>query len=157
MTPPPPRALSVQCLDPRLRIRASACKKVIAKLDAPDALPLPQGDVNLIFVDPVTCRKLHQDYFNDPEITDVMTFPGDAADHHLGDIAICPEAAANHVAASGQPFAEELILYLVHAWCHLAGMEDASAKGRAAMRREEDRLMAILKAGQLIPDSAWQP
>ena len=46
----------------------------------------------------------------------------------------------------GETFSDELSLYLIHGWLHLAGYDDRNDADRAAMRQAEQQAMAILKA-----------
>ena len=87
------------------------------------------------------------------EITE-LTFPGDPDDNHAGDIAICPFIAAKAAGRENTPFAVELTLYLVHAWLHLAGLDDREEDQQAEMRRAERQLMEHLQnaAPALPPD-----
>jgi probable rRNA maturation factor len=111
--------------------------------------------LEVAFVEAGECRRLHAEFFGDPGLTDVMTFPGDPADGHAGDIAICPAAAFAACRDSGLAFAAELTLYLVHAWLHLAGLDDQDPAGREEMRAAERRLMDHLDATAAILQADW--
>jgi probable rRNA maturation factor len=86
----------------------------------------------------------------------VMTFPGDLSDGVAGDIAICPAWAARQAPQFGTAFADELLLYAVHGWLHLAGLTDTHARGRAAMRAAEQAAIAHLAAHDLLPPAFWR-
>ena len=105
------------------------------------------------FVGEKECRRLHETFFQDPEVTDVMTFPGEEEDQHAGDIAICPAVAA---ACSGSLFARELTLYLVHACLHLAGFRDQDEGSRRAMRRAEGIILSHLHRTGGILVAEWK-
>ncbi|MGC9450398.1 MAG: rRNA maturation RNase YbeY [Oceanipulchritudo sp.] len=142
--------------DMRLSLSPGSLEACIRALDEEPAFRVPPGSLEVAFVDEVGCRRLHSAFFGDPELTDVMTFPGDPEDGHAGDIAVCPAAAAA-CAGPGTPFREELTLYLVHAWLHLAGLRDDNESGRAGMRLAEAALMGSLRNKGAILEASWNP
>ena len=138
------RELDLTVLDDRLSLAGESVEASVRALEAHPGFRVPDGSLEIAFVDEETCSRLHGDFFGDPDTTDAMTFPGDPQDRHAGDIAICPAVAAHACLESGLPFHEELTLYLVHSWLHLAGLDDRDDRGRAEMRRAEDVLMKHL-------------
>jgi probable rRNA maturation factor len=151
------RPVNVLNDDDRLALDATsvlACVTVLDQVDKGSVLP---GSLGIAFVGEAECSRLHAAFFGDPEITDVMTFPGDPEDRHAGDIAICPVVAATAAEESGLSFREELTLYLVHAWLHLSGMEDGTPQGRSQMRAAEDRLMQVLRGKDGLLVASWEP
>jgi len=150
-----PRRVGMVNREPRLRIRSASLRRCIRSLDAFEGFQVPAGALEVAFVDAAECRRLHAEFFGDDDLTDVMTFPGDPAEKHAGDIAICPAAAFDACRESGLPFAAELTLYLVHAWLHLAGLDDGDPAGRAGMRRAEQRLMDHLGAVPALLEAGW--
>lgn len=152
------RPVTVLNMDSRLTVDEASVRRCIGRLEGSPEFAVPAGRIEVAFVDPAECSRLHVSFFGDPEITDVMTFPGDPEDAAAGSIAICPEVAARAAAEGNHlPFPEELTLYLVHAWLHLAGLDDRDSAGRAAMRASEDRLMAGLREGGFLLDAGWIP
>jgi len=142
--------------DRRLQIDPASVERCVGVLEAQQVWRVPPGSLDIAFVDEAACRSLHTDFFDDPELTDVMTFPGDPEDAHAGDIAICPAVAARSAPEHRLPFAEELTLYLVHGWLHLAGLKDQEADDRSAMRRAEAGLMEVLRVHEALLDARWQ-
>lgn len=151
------RPLEWDILDPSLHLEGASVRACVDALDRSDAHPVPPGQLNLAFVDLATCQQLHASFFGDPEPTDVMTFPGDAEDGMAGEIAICPSVAFTEASQRSLSFQGELTLYLVHAWLHLAGMEDASSSGKWAMREAEADLMDRLRRDGCILRASWLP
>lgn len=149
------RPVEIVVLEPRLHLEEGSVQACLRAMEACMPERIPEGCLEVAFVDPDTCRRLHADFFGDPEVTDVMTFPGDPADRHAGDIAICPEVAAQAAREANWSFQEELTLYLVHAWLHLAGLDDRSDSDRAIMRREEDRLLHRLREADALLATRW--
>lgn len=149
------RPVDVLNQEPRLAICEKSVRKCVASMDEMDQETIPAGSLGIAFVTEAECSRLHSTFFEDPDVTDVMTFPGEPDDQHAGDIAICPAVAAAAATDSGLPFKEELTLYLVHAWLHLAGMEDQSDPGRADMRAAETRLMRLLRTRNCLLEATW--
>lgn len=144
-----PRQIEVVNEDERLAIDTTAVQELLHFLDSHISdWCLPPGDLTVAFVSPRRCRELHETFFSDPGITDVMTFPGDPEDDYAGDLAICPSHASTQAPEFGSSFSEELTLYILHGWLHLAGLDDRSEKDRSRMRQAEKTLQAITgKAG----------
>ncbi|HEX2580165.1 MAG TPA: rRNA maturation RNase YbeY [Rhabdochlamydiaceae bacterium] len=102
-------------------------------------------EVTIYFVGIRKITQLHARYFNDPTPTDCITFPFN--DQLLGEIFVCPKAALDY--NPKKPY-EETTLYLIHGLLHLLGYDDIDSKQRARMRREEKRLMALIKKHRCI-------
>jgi probable rRNA maturation factor len=153
------RKTSLHVHDPSLRIDPESFHRCLALLDAFPAHRPPPGSVALACVDRAGSGSLHQQFFGDPDPTDVMTFPGDPDDGHAGDIAICAAIAEEAARERNLPFAEELTLYLVHGWLHLGGLDDRTARDRQVMREAEAAVMALLreKGGLLEADRRPPP
>jgi probable rRNA maturation factor len=143
--------------EPRLEIDPRSVARCVAALDRLADFSVPAGSLEVAFVDPVECASLHAAFFDDPGVTDVMTFPGDPEDRHAGDIAICPQVAMAQGAEAGLDFARELSLYLLHAWLHLAGLDDRDPDAVARMRAAETRLMRHLEAEGALLGATWIP
>lgn len=144
MPPPEERSVDLICEDPHLQICEASLRRCVGLLDSFLQGALPPGSLHVAFVTGDSCSDLHARFFDDPEITDVMTFPGDPDDEHAGDIAICPLVAHRESVSRHLPFAEELTLYLVHACLHLAGHDDLDEVDRASMRAQETACLAFL-------------
>lgn len=91
----------------------------------------------------------------DPTPTDVITFAGDAGAGTAGEICVSVDTAARYVQAAKRrapaAFAEELTLYLVHGWLHLAGYDDLVPAAKRRMRSAEKRAMKMLRKAMAIP------
>jgi probable rRNA maturation factor len=85
----------------------------------------------------------------------VITFPGEPALGSAGEICVSAEAAARFAGKTGRPFSEELTLYLVHGWLHLAGHDDHDPVRKRSMRRAEGRAMRLLKDAKAVPVFAF--
>ena len=151
-----PRPIEVIVTDPALELDTSSVVDCLNSLDGVEEFTVPDGSIEVAFFDESTCSILHRDFFGDPEPTDVMTFPGDPEDRHAGDIAICPGVAARASQQLATRFDEELTLYLVHAWLHLAGLDDRDQANLRQMRAAEERLMTGLRENLLLLRAAWK-
>ena len=69
-----------------------------------------------------------------------ITFPLDQ--DFLGEIFICPKTALLY---NPQHPYQETTLYVIHGLLHLLGYDDISSKERTIMRREEKKLMTLVK------------
>jgi probable rRNA maturation factor len=111
----------------------------------------PLAELSVLLVDPPTIASLHGTWMDDPEPTDVMSFPMDelrpgtesrpAGPGLLGDIVLCPQVAAGQAAAGGHTPAEEVLLLTVHGVLHLLGYDHAEP--------EEEKVMVDLQRSLL--------
>lgn len=101
-------------------------------------------------------RRLHLQFFGDPEETDVLSFPsGTAADDgYLGDIAMCWPAVIRQAAQYGHDPATEAGLLAVHGLLHLLGWDHASPAEEEEMT---SRTLAALARSQVRPATARLP
>lgn len=105
---------------------------------------IPPGDLSIAVVDESTICKLHQEFLEDPTPTDVITFPGDAEADFAGEIAVSIDQAIKEYSQHGNTFEEELFLYLIHGWLHLAGEDDLEEFARQRMRAAEAKVLGWL-------------
>ncbi|MDE3055149.1 MAG: rRNA maturation RNase YbeY [Verrucomicrobiota bacterium] len=92
--------------------------------------------------------KLHEEFFQDPTLTDCISFPLDK--EYLGDIFVCPAVAKEYVEKNGGEVYEEAMLYIVHALLHLLGYDDLDAQKRKVMRAKEKACMDHLRKSELL-------
>ncbi len=112
---------------------------------------VPPGILSIAFVGNERSQQLHDQFFNDPSPTDVMTFPGDPEEDHAGDIAANVEIAQAEAPEANWSASEELTLYLIHGWLHLAGFRDHDAPSIAAMRTAEAQLFDTIRQENALP------
>jgi probable rRNA maturation factor len=168
-----PRTVDIANRHPRLKIDRKAITRAIRLLDAEfastaknkaTALTAPPGELSLVFVTDEELAQLHGQFLDDPSITDVITFEGDAALETAGEICVSADAALRQTTSIprrgapkkltgkiGEAFSTELCLYVVHGWLHLAGFDDLQPAKKRVMRRAEARAMTVLKANQCLP------
>ncbi len=106
-------------------------------------------EVALHFVTAERICELHDQFFDDPSLTDCITLPIDEEDdemyRHLGEVFVCPFTAKEYVRDHKGNEYEELTLYIVHGLLHLMGYDDIDDADREAMRAAETRHMQHLK------------
>ncbi len=111
----------------------------------------PRGELSLAFLTDAALARIHADFLSDPTPTDVITFEGHAAMGSGGEICVSADTAKNYAAVHGRNFSEELSLYVVHGWLHLAGYDDLVPAKKRLMRAAEKRAMHLLKTRVAIP------
>ncbi len=154
--PAAPRTVEAVSEVPGFAWDDGALARLFAVLDThPLAARAPAGTLALAFLDNPASAALHRDFFDDPEPTDVMTFPGDPDEGHAGDIAANIEIAREEAVHARWSPDEELTLYLVHGWLHLAGFRDDTPEATAAMRAAERDLLDHLRAHKALPAFTW--
>jgi probable rRNA maturation factor len=119
----------------------------------------PPGELSLAFLTDAGLARLHADFLADPGITDVITFAGDPAHGLAGEICVSADAAVRQTCPertrrnrlSKNNFNDELTLYIVHGWLHLAGYDDLAPREKRKMRSAEARALKLLRAAGCRP------
>lgn len=110
----------------------------------------PAGELSVAIVTDKTIARLHDAFLSDPTPTDVITFEGDRDAGVAGEICVSVDTADRFAREHGKVFSEELTLYVVHGWLHLAGYDDLKPELKRAMRRAEARAMKLLASKGLL-------
>ena len=137
----------------RLADPVRTARAIVAALETSGTFPIPQGELSIAFVSDAEIAMLHERFLGDPSPTDVITFLGDSAMAVAGEIVVSVDHAEAASRALGQSFSDELTLYLVHGWLHLAGFDDRDPKPCAAMREAEKRALAIVRDAAVAGDT----
>ena len=82
-------------------------------------------------------RKLNLEFRGKDYATDVLSFPADGSDGHLGDIAISLARARAQARQFGHSTEQEIQILMLHGLLHLAGMDHEADRGQ--MARAEKR------------------
>lgn len=117
----------------------------------------PPGELSLALLTDPALAKLHADFLDDPTTTDVITFEGDVAFGVAGEICVSVDTALAYAKKHARAFREELTLYLVHGWLHLAGYDDLVPAKKRLMRAAEKRAMRLLSEADAIPNFSIRP
>jgi probable rRNA maturation factor len=81
---------------------------------------------------------LHVKWLREPGPTDVLSFD-------YGEVIVCPWVAEKEAPRHNLTTEEELLLYGIHGFLHLAGWDDKSRADRVAMVAEQGRLFALAR------------
>jgi probable rRNA maturation factor len=151
----------------KLRFDRRVVAAVIHQLDAntaeilnpgssSDALhPVPPGELSIAFLTDSALARLHASFLNDPSPTDVITFAGTPALGQAGEICVSADTARTFAAGHRHDLSDELTLYVVHGWLHLAGHDDRQPSCKKRMRAAEARALALLRSRRMIPKFAF--
>ncbi|MCX6937661.1 MAG: rRNA maturation RNase YbeY [Verrucomicrobia bacterium] len=118
---------------------------------------VPAGELSITFLSDPALAKLHGNFLNDPTTTDVITFEGDEALGHAGDICVSVDTALTYATRHNLSFNEELMRYVIHGWLHLAGYDDLEPQKKRRMRAAENRALKILGDAGLFPRFELKP
>ncbi|HWC72741.1 MAG TPA: rRNA maturation RNase YbeY [Gemmatimonadales bacterium] len=107
--------------------------------------------VDITLLSPLRMRRLNARATGRRGLTDVIAYPLPQPDGRmLGDVYICPEAAAreakNGVVGGGGGLDEELVRLAVHGTLHVLGYDhpEGSGRTRSAMWRRQERYVRRL-------------
>jgi probable rRNA maturation factor len=111
--------------------------------------------VDVVLLDVAAMRRVNRRATGRRGLTDVIAYALPTAGHGLvGDVYICPEAAARWVGAHAPDrpgaLAEELVRLAVHGTLHVLGYDhpDGAGRTRSAMwRRQERYVRRLLRRG----------
>jgi probable rRNA maturation factor len=121
----------------------------------------PATELTVRLVDAETMAVLNRQWMNKTGPTDVLSFPMDEltpgrADvdddeqqsGYLGDIALCPQVAAQQAPAAGHSTSDEIDLLTVHGILHLLGYDHASPDEHREMFGVQGRLLLDWQRGE---------
>jgi probable rRNA maturation factor len=128
----------------------------------------PATEVTLRLVDLPTITVLNEKWMASKGPTDVLSFPmdelkpgrrrdgepggagseGDQPAGYLGDIALCPQVAAQQAPAAGHSTADEIELLTVHGLLHLLGYDHATPDEHSEMFGIQSRLLLEWQSGE---------
>ena len=141
----------VSNLCPKLIVEERDVDRLFATLDRFGSFDAPGGELSVAFVSKSEISRIHDQFMQVNSPTDVITFQGNPAQDHSGEICVSPDFARGYSSEHNTPFHLELTLYLVHGWLHLCGFDDLTATDRQAMRKAESQAMAHLETHNAIP------
>jgi probable rRNA maturation factor len=141
------RNIEVANRHPRVRVSAASVSKVVQALDTMRAYRCPTGEISVVFVNDREIVRLHKEFMDDATVTDVITFVGE--DHpgepFAGEICVNVDQAKRAAKERNCAWVDELTLYVVHGWLHLAGLRDKKSKEARLMRVAEAEALAFLR------------
>ncbi|MEE8453051.1 MAG: rRNA maturation RNase YbeY [Thermoguttaceae bacterium] len=99
---------------------------------------IPRARISVAVVDDPTIHRLHRDYLQIDEPTDVMSFVLEHTDDLLeGEVIASADTAVASAPQFGMTASDELLLYVIHGTLHLVGFDDVTPEKQAEMRRQE--------------------
>ena len=118
-----------------------------ACLPAGKACRVSDAELTIAFVSRQKIAALNKQFLGRAYATDVLAF--DLRNHPRGalkgDVIISTDAVIKQSKVFGQPVSRELTLYMIHGILHLLGYDDHRPKDIARMRKEEQRILKILR------------
>jgi probable rRNA maturation factor len=102
--------------------------------------------MSVTFVGRDAMRRLNRDHLGHDRPTDVISFALATPDGLLGDVYLCPWAAAREARARGLPARQEVVRLLVHGTLHVLGWDHPAgeARTRSPMWRRQERYVERL-------------
>jgi probable rRNA maturation factor len=104
--------------------------------------------IDVVFVDDPTLQAMHEEFLDDPSVTDVMAFDYTQADGDAdpeAEVYVSADRARAVATERGESPRDELLLYLVHGALHLCGMDDHEEGPREEMRAAETAVLSKLR------------
>jgi len=148
------REIHVHNAHPKLRLDRRALVRALRLLDAGadrfEGGP-GEGELSIAFLTDAALARLHADFLQDPSTTDVITFEAQPSLGSAGEICVSADTARSFAASHDRDFSEELTLYVVHGWLHLAGYDDLKPEKKRRMRAAEARAMELLRSARALP------
>jgi probable rRNA maturation factor len=145
------RAVYVHNSHEQLRYKLSEVESLYHHLDQSGKFPIPDGNLSIAILSKKDMEQLHSDFLQDASLTDVITFDGDPEAQTAGEICVSPDYALAYATRHNLSSCEELALYLVHGYLHLAGYDDRTPPDKQKMRRAEKKAMTYLKEKNALP------
>jgi probable rRNA maturation factor len=104
---------------------------------------IAEAKISIAIVDDATIARLHGQFLDDPEPTDVLSFVLDRAEQSLeGEVVASADTAKASATRYNSTPEDELLLYVIHGTLHLVGYDDTAPRERAVMRRKEKQYLS---------------
>lgn len=105
------------------------------------------GTLTYVFCNDRYLRKINRQYLGHDYNTDIITFPiqGSNPKNISGEMYISVDRIRSNANEYGVTIKEELHRVMVHGLLHLCGENDKSPDEAARMRKEEDRMIMLLR------------
>ena len=102
-------------------------------------------DLEIELLDDRQMAELNEKFFCRFRPTNVISFPQERENGHLGDVVVSVETARRETEALGYSLEEGIVYYLIHGLLHLLGYEhvEVEAEVAAAMERRQDELFDL--------------
>ena len=132
------------------RVRPLSEKRLIASLrEFLDAhLPRANHYLAINLVNKSRMARINQTFLNHAGPTDIITFDYSEPNDHgriSGELFVCVPVAVEQAKLFHSSWQSEILRYITHGVLHLMGFDDQHKKDQARMKREENRLLALLE------------
>ncbi len=108
-----------------------------------DDAGISEATISIAIVDDATIAKLHGQFLDDPEPTDVLSFVLERSEQSLeGEVVVSADTAGTCAPQHNSTPEDELLLYVIHGTLHLVGYDDTAPRQRAVMRKKETEYLA---------------
>ncbi|UCD64267.1 MAG: rRNA maturation RNase YbeY [Candidatus Zixiibacteriota bacterium] len=127
------------------RIPSARLEKMFRKLSREERKPDWQGNINLIFTDDKSVRRLNREFRRVDAATDVLAFSidyPDSTDSMFGEVYVSIPAAVRQAAESGVSVGERLLRLACHGLLHLFGYDHIKQRDVRQMKALEDYYVA---------------
>ena len=114
---------------------------------------IPRAAISVAVVTDAHIARLHKEFMDDENPTDVLTFdmseaPSDGKSPVLdGEIVVSAETAMRLAGERGHSVEAELALYAVHGILHLVGLDDTDEQKSQEMHRVENEILTQAGVG----------
>lgn len=98
---------------------------------------IAEARISVAIVDDPTIGKLHGEFLDDPDPTDVLSFVLEPPPSLEGEVVASADTALSNATRYNCPAEEELLRYVIHGTLHLVGYDDTTPRKRAVMRKKE--------------------
>lgn len=112
-----------------------AIQAIIRDADIADA------QISVAIVDDPTIGKLHGEFLDDPDPTDVLSFVLEPPPALEGEVVASVDTACSNAKQYDCTAEEELLRYVIHGTLHLVGYDDTTPRKRAVMRKMENKYL----------------
>ena len=115
------------------------------------------AEVSILLCDDAEIQRLNAKWRSKDSATNVLSFPSamqNAAERHLGDIAIAYETVAREASAEGTAFADHLAHLTVHGYLHLIGFDHETDEDADEMEGIEREILAELGIADPYADTS---
>ena len=106
------------------------------------------GDINYIFSNDTYLGRIHEQFMNNKELTDIITFDYVEGNVVSGDIFISIERVMENAGIYRVEFYNELLRVMSHGLLHLMGYKDKSKEDSLLMRNKENEKIGMFHVEQ---------
>ena len=138
-------------LNKRYKVNEHLVTKIITKI-LKSLKKEKQIELEAVFLDDKSIRKLNKRYKEEDAPTDVLSFKIDRKEfgekRFLGEIFISIDTARRNSKVFGTDIGEEAVLYIIHGILHLFGYDDLRARDRLCMSKKQEKILCQLRKRQ---------